>query len=545
MRHIEFIQRSDAMPEASTDGAAGNKQITVVLEMRPATEGYAGIPQETRLLFRGLRLIEKLHVEGMIQASVRTLSRGTPLAPQQWRRPMTEAKKLNRYSRVIISLAERPLRSTFSKTRDRFRRAFALIELTLTTALGIRTVRLTRFESRYFEDFIWRTLFSKTLPAEDFKLVTSVNQRICSIPWRTMHLAGLYTRNVLPTARYPKLDTRGVDIFIAQTPYPAGVRSGTALVVRYHDAIPVFMPHTIPDKSLHQATHFHALMHNVRCGAYFACVSDSTRQDLLKLFPEAAPRAVTIHNMVSHHYFPEELAPTRVPQIVRARLYHYPGMVPRLSLHEAESFYQKHLDPDSLRYLLIVSTIEPRKNHLRLISAWEAIKADTDPDLKLVIVGTLGWDNDAVTHAARPWLERGQLFFLNAVPSSELRLLYRNAALTVCPSLAEGFDFSGVEAMASGGIVASSDIPVHREIYESASEYFDPYSTASLVKTIQQVLYSPDAPALQQALRENGKEIAARYRPERILPQWDAFLSAIAPQMSEDRSAAAPGRIDA
>ena len=340
-----------------------------------------------------------------------------------------------------------------------------------------------------------------------------------------MHFAGLYSLNASKSPTYPRLDTRGIDVFIAQTPYPGRVHKDTTLVVRYHDALPVFMPHTIPDKSLHQATHFYALMENVRAGAWFACVSEATRQDLLKLFPEAAPRAVTIHNMVSHHYFPEEAQPERISQIIRTRLYQHDGMVPKfLTLREQEQFYRKNLGSVGFRYLLVVSTIEPRKNHLRLLAGWEAIKAQVDPDLKLVVVGTLGWDNDAVTKGFKPWLERGDLFCLSAVPAADLRTLYRGAAATVCPSVGEGFDFSGVEAMASGGVVIASDIPVHREVYVDASEYFDPYSTSSLVAAIRKIVYSTQADGLQQLHRSRGFKVASRYSPEEILPKWRAFL---------------------
>ncbi|MDR7927306.1 hypothetical protein RIE95_09980 [Acidithiobacillus thiooxidans] len=48
---------------------------------------------------------------------------------------------------------------------------------------------------------------------------------------------------------------------------------------------------------------------------------------------------------------------------------------------------------------------------------------------------------------------------LHSVPAEALRLLFRQAVVTVCPSVGEGFDFSGVEAMRCGGVVAASDIP--------------------------------------------------------------------------------------
>jgi glycosyltransferase involved in cell wall biosynthesis len=326
------------------------------------------------------------------------------------------------------------------------------------------------------------------------------------------------------------LDTRDFNVFIGQTPYPGRVNKNTAFVIRYHDALPVFMPHTIPNKSLHQATHFYALMSNVRSGAWFACVSEATRQDLLRLFPEVADKAVTIHNMVSHHYYKENSDFSRIASIIRGRLHE--GDVAKgvdlspkfLTLREKESFYNKALGHENFKYLLIVSTVEPRKNHTRLLAAWEVLKADVDANIKLVIVGGLGWDYISILKGFNSWIDRGELFMLSSVPSPDLRVLYRHAAATVCPSLGEGFDFSGVESMASGGITIASDIPVHREIYDNAAEYFDPYATMSLVNALKKVLYEQDAPQVQEFMRQRGEVVSSRYLPENILPQWESFL---------------------
>ena len=510
-----------------------NKKTTVLLEMRPALEGFAGIPQECRLLFRGLRMLDFIEVEGLIQTSNRALARGTVANPRFFTPAMSESKKINRFSRVIISLAEKPYRTVLDKLLDWGQKRAASAEITFSALVGLKQIKLSNFESRYFEDFVWRTLFSKTLPASDFSLVVKVNHKICSVPWHTMHVVGLNTLNFLPSPRYPRLVTEGVDVFIAQTPYPARISRGTAFVVRYHDAIPVFMPHTISDKSLHQATHFYALMDNVKSGAYFACVSEATRKDLISLFPKAEKRAVTIHNMVSHHYFQEDSLIALVQGIIRARIYEGDpakgvDLLPKFfSLREKESFYTRCLGKLPLKYLLIVSTVEPRKNHARLLAAWEVLKADVDPSMKLVVVGTLGWDYSATTKAFSTWIDRGELFMLSSVPAPDLRVLYRHAAATVCPSLGEGFDFSGVESMRSGGVVIASDIPVHREVYDNASEYFDPYSTASLVKAIKKVLYAPDSTEVQESLRVQGQVVSARYLPEKILPQWENFINRV------------------
>lgn len=517
------------------DSQNKQKRIKVLLEMRPALEGFAGIPQETRLLFRGLCLIQGVEVEGMIQTSHRTLARGVKLDAPAFliRRVFFEGRKLNRFSRVIISMQEKPFRTLLDVVLDWVQKGMRTTELTLGTLLGMTSIRMTRFESENFKDFVWRTFFAKTLPASDFELVTAKNFRVCAVPWNTLHTVGLNTLNLLPSPRYPRLNTKGVDIFIGQTPYPARINKNTAFVIRYHDALPVFMPHTIPEKSRHQAIHFYALMSNAKDSAWFACVSEATRHYLVRLFPEAENRAVTIHNMVSHHYFKEDSLYERVPGIIRSRLYESSGFLPDFfSLKEKEVFYKRALFDRGIKYLLMVSTIEPRKNHTRLLAAWEVIKADVDPNIKLVVVGTLGWDNSSITSAFKPWIDRGELFMLNAVPAPDLRVLYRHAAATVCPSLGEGFDFSGVEAMRSGGIAVASDIPVHREIYDDAAEYFDPYATMSLVKALKKVLYEPDAQQVQERLRQRGEEVSARYLPEKILPQWEVFLQRVISEKS-------------
>lgn len=510
--------------------------VRVLLELRPALDGFAGIPQETRLLYRGLRMIDGTAVEGMLQTAGRKLARGTREVDLGGSRQRSASWRINRYSRVIVSMAEKPYRTMFDRLVDYAAQKVDAAALTTTSFFGQSRITLTHFDTGHFSDFVWRTLFAKTLPSSDFKLVTAANLKICSIPWDVMHRAGLASLNLLPLPRYPRLDTSQHDIFIAQTPYPARIHPRTALVVRYHDAMPVLMPHTIPDKSIHQASHFYALMENVRAGAYFACISAATRADLLRMFPEVEDRAVTIHNMVSHHYFREDSPKERVADVIRSRLYEeveHEGVKLRpefFTLREKESFYRRCLGSTDLRYLLMVSTIEPRKNHARLLAAWEVLRAEVDPQLKLVVVGTLGWDYTRLTASLRSWIDRGDVFMLNAVPAPDLRLLYRHAQATVCPSLGEGFDYSGVEAMASGGVTVASDIAVHREIYEDAAEYFDPYSTASLVGALTRVLYADDSAAVAGRMRQVGAGIADRYQPERILPQWRRFLNRVMAQ---------------
>lgn len=485
--------------------------MRVLLELRPALDGHAGIPQETRLLFRGLGRIEGVAIDGLMQSSNRVIAQGLPPSQQRWR----EDRRINRLSRVVVSLQQSSRPSRLERLVANLQLVVKPMQMLLGSLLG-RPLALGRFEPEHFRDFVWRSMFAKTLPHEDFDAVTSAGFRVSRMPWSALHAAGLLTARLgMPV--YPRLDTRGYDVMIAETPYPGRVMPGTRLVVRYHDAIPMLMPHTISDRSYHQASHYQALKRNVADGAWFACVSDATRKDLLSVFPEVADRAVTIHNMVSHHYYGEDSSARLVPEIANIRR--------SQSIKAGGGRMWAAADADR-PYLLMVSTIEPRKNHLALLSAWEQLRTELLPELQLVLVGELGWDHKAIVRRLRPWLDRGGLHLLEDVPAPELRLLYRHAAATVCPSFGEGFDFSGVEAMRCGGVVAASDIAVHHDIFDDAAEYFSPYSAGQLAAALKRLLVAEGEPR-RQALQSRGGEVSARYLPERVLPQWQDFLRQI------------------
>lgn len=491
--------------------------MNILVDLKPALDGYAGIPQETRLLFRGLRSIEDYAVEGLIQHGSRKLRPAVHIKSKK----LKQAARVNRLSRAVISLYEKPYSSLIDNIRDHIERYFSLSILRLRAIAGLE-VQPGVFETDLFDDFIWRTFFNKTLRPIDKGLVTQTRYRILRPSRVALHKVGLAGLKYGNNPSYLKINTTDYNVLLAQTPYPGRVSKGTQLVVRYHDAVPVLMPHTISDKAFHQATHFHALQNNIKQGAWFSCISEATRSDLLKIFPEAEPRTIVIHNMVSDEYFEENSHRNLVNQIIRNRI----AGVDEFKTELSGIDFSDSKSAPAFEYLLMVSTLEPRKNHLLLMSAWERLKYTTMPKLKLVIVGSMGWDHQPILNAFKPWAQRGDLFYLNNVPSAELRVLYKHAAATICPSLAEGFDYSGVEAMRSGGIVISSDIPVHREIYGSASEYFDPYSTENAAEIIQNTL-SPAGEDIRNRLRLAGKSVSERYTPKHILPKWQSFFSMI------------------
>ncbi len=484
--------------------------------MRPALDGHAGIPQETRLLFRGLGMLDGVEVLGLIQSSSLPIDPGLPLRGGEIVRLASADQEIDRLSKVVVSMQMSAGVNRLENTRRRFRRYVGPLGAAAKSLLGL-PVRLTGFEATHFKDFVWRALFAKTLPLDDFEAVTSRGFRIMGWPYGVIATLGALT-GYFGKAIFPRIDTQGIDVMVAETPYPGRLSRRTRLVVRYHDAVPLLMPHTIKNRAQHRAAHFHALRRNARDGAWFACVSEATRADLLSVLPEVAARTVTIPNMVLDRPEREIGAATRVPEIVWSRKNRAAPHAGGAPLRPGD------LAGGELDYLLMVSTIEPRKNQAALLDAWERLRCEQHPGLHLVFVGGLGWQHEDIVARFTPWLERGGLHLLSDLPVTDLRTLYRHARATVCPSFAEGFDYSGIEAMQCAGAVVASDIRVHRDVFADAAEYFNPYAVPELEAALQRVIGTDAVVGRRAELVAAGREVAALYRPETVLPQWQDFL---------------------
>jgi glycosyltransferase involved in cell wall biosynthesis len=498
-----------------------NLRNIVLVELRPALDGYAGIPQETRLLFSGLAGTQEFTVQGLLQTSIQYLPEAIPVEPHQ----LAHHEKINRCSKLVIALSSGRKKFKFMRFLQRKWLPFWLL-LTNNILSKFNTLDVSMFKSNGFEDFIWARLFSKSLHANEFKNVTTATFLVLRMPWNAMNLSGIWSRMLTGRAKYPNLNITNVQVFISQTPYPAKLSTSTKLVIRYHDAVPIYLPHTISNMAIHQAGYYLALRDNVGSGAYFACVSEASRASLLSIFPEVSSRAVCIENMVSHHYFLEEKNSTYVKNIIETHS------------KNSDSAGKRHSDTVDLKadiewpadtdYILMVSTLEPRKNHLTLLKAFENIRLQHGSKTKLVLVGSKGWNAENIMEKIVPGIRSGYICWLSGVPSDELRVLYRNAILTVCPSIAEGFDYSGVEAMCSGCVVLASDIAVHREIYADAAEYFNTYDVLDLEAKLHSLLSKDEAILARiKDLKIKGVQYSQKFRPDQIMPKWRTFLESI------------------
>ncbi len=127
-------------------------------------------------------------------------------------------------------------------------------------------------------------------------------------------------------------------------------------------------------------------------------------------------------------------------------------------------------DPDpalaGLRYFVICSTIEPRKNHLTLLHAWrELVRRDGEAAPRLLVIGNRGWKFGPVVDLMErsPALRR-HVIEVQGLTTPGLRRLLDGARALLMPTFGEGYGLPVYEALAAGVPAIVSDVPAFREI---------------------------------------------------------------------------------
>ena len=248
-------------------------------------------------------------------------------------------------------------------------------------------------------------------------------------------------------------------------------------VITIHDLTYKRHPELLQKETLHNLEVHMA--REIAAADAIICVSESTRRDLLRYYQVDPSRAITIHS----------------------------GLAPRDAYAPFDGLPS--------RYILFVSTIEPRKNLGVLLDAFERMRGDYDGSL--VIVGKVGWKSEDIV----PRLRGERVVHLDYVDAPRLATVFRDAEAFVMPSIYEGFGFPLLEAMHHGvpSIAArSSSLP---EIGGDAALYFDPSDARELESLLRRVVN--DA-ALRAELGERGRKRAASFSWERAADETLAVL---------------------
>jgi glycosyltransferase involved in cell wall biosynthesis len=159
-------------------------------------------------------------------------------------------------------------------------------------------------------------------------------------------------------------------------------------------------------------------------------------------------------------------------------------------------------------YILFVSTLEPRKNVVRLIQAFDQLKNQHRIDHQLVLVGQKGWQFEPIFEAiaASPW--QHHIRHLDYLSDAEVAYCYQNADVFAYPSLYEGFGLPVLEAMTLGCPVVTANTSSLPEVAGDAALLVDPTSVEDLAEALERVIGDR---SLRQAMIAKGHQQAAQF----------------------------------
>lgn len=241
-------------------------------------------------------------------------------------------------------------------------------------------------------------------------------------------------------------------------------------VVAIHDIMPVARPQQFTFWFRNYARIFMPL--SARRSALILTCSAHSKQDIVERF-NVPPEKVAVTHLAANSKF-HPVSPEAIATIK-----------------------QKHgLD----QFILVVGTLEPRKNIVRLIQAYAEVRK-AGITIPLVHVGSRGWLYDEVfSEVERLGLE-GSVRFLGRASLDDLVNFYNAATVFVYPSLYEGFGIPVLEAMSCGCPTITSNLSSLPEVIGDAGIMIDPYNVDQLASEIRHVL---EDRALAEDMRLRG-----------------------------------------
>jgi len=246
----------------------------------------------------------------------------------------------------------------------------------------------------------------------------------------------------------------------------------------YHETNFVLMPHfgprvvTIHDLSVLHYPEFHpqdrvayisgGLKYSLRNADQVIVDSDFVKQELLQRFKISESKLTTVHLAAGSDYRPRDAA----------------GCAGVLAKHGLT--YRG--------FLLVVGSVEPRKNLSLMIDAYSELSPDIKSAYPMVHIGPAGWNNTPIVHKLTRLAESGWFRSLGYVSQQDIAEIYSSAAGLAFPSIYEGFGLPPLEAMNSGTPVLvshSSSIP---EVVGDCGLLIDPRSCESIRAGLSKLL---------------------------------------------------------
>ena len=249
-----------------------------------------------------------------------------------------------------------------------------------------------------------------------------------------------------------------------------------------HDLIPLLLPEHLGFKF--SLEFYYWLEVSAGLCTSFLANSQNTARDLRQFLQEiGVEKPVNVVPLAQKFTTPHQL------NIPDPALANYPT---KAYLKEIQDIDLEILNLTKIPYVLVVGTMETRKNAWRLAQAWKRLSEDTDIEVpRLVFAGKPGWLNTEfeqlmdATQQLGGWVQ-----FVRNPSDSELQFLYKNCLFTAMVSIYEGWGLPIGEGLSFGktGVVGNnSSLP---EVGGDLVEYCDARSIDSIYTASRRLIES-------------------------------------------------------
>ena len=158
-------------------------------------------------------------------------------------------------------------------------------------------------------------------------------------------------------------------------------------------------------------------------------------------------------------------------------------------------------------YVLTIARVDPRKNHLRMLQAFEMLVREGLPH-RWIIGGPRGWRCEDFERALANSPAKARVEWRAHVPDRDLPKLYAQADCFLFASLNEGFGLPPLEAMACGTPVVTSAVTSLPEVCGDAAFLVEPTDSERIFEAMRRVLTEPE---IATELRTRGKIQARKF----------------------------------
>ena len=147
------------------------------------------------------------------------------------------------------------------------------------------------------------------------------------------------------------------------------------------------------------------------------------------------------------------------------------------------------------KFILYLGTLEPRKNIVGIIKAYNQLQAAAEQNndstilgYKLVVAGASGWLGDRFLHEWNKSKYKDKIILPGFINDEDKTYVYSMASLFVYPSFFEGFGFPPLEAMKCGVPIIASNNSSLPEICQDVAILVDPDKSEEICQAMREIL---------------------------------------------------------